>query len=141
MAGKSRDVAAPLTERGQYDRGPTDSLAETGIEVFRKRTAASCNDPDVHRIAAVQANRADFAGRQHAIEPLLRFWRKRGDLVENQGSAVGLDELAGLRSECARESAFLMAEQLAVDDVRGDRFTIESQQRSLGAEARRVDRA
>ena len=34
-----------------------------------------------------------------------------------------------------------MAEQLAVDDVRGDRLAVERQQRPLGAKARGVDRA
>ena len=47
-------------------------------------------------MAAVEADRADFAGREHAIEQLLGLGRKGADLVEQQGAAVGLDQLAGL---------------------------------------------
>ena len=46
-----------------------------------------------------------------------------------------------LARERAREGAFLVAEQLAVDDVGGDRLAVEREQRALGAQAGGVDRA
>src|SRR5206468_4317921 len=52
-----------------------------------------------------------------------------------------LHQLADLGREGAREGAFLMAEQLTVDDVGGNRLAVEREQWALGAEARRVDRA
>ena len=73
-----------------------------------------------------------------------RSWVSAGrarDFVEQQGSAIGLDELADLGGECAREGALLVTEQLAVDDVGGDRLAVERQQRPLGAKAGGVDRA
>ena len=111
------------------------------MEVFGKRSAARRDDSNVDRIAAVEADRAHLAGREHAVEPLLGVGGKLGDLVEDERSAVGLDELAGLGREGAREGAFVMAEQLAVDDVGGDRLAVEAQQRPLGAKAGGVDRA
>ena len=92
-------------------------------------------------MAAVEADRPHFARCEHAVEQLLRLRRKRGDLVEDQRAAVGLDELAGFGSEGTREGAFFVAEQLAVDDVGGDRLAVERQQRALGAQASGVDRA
>src|SRR3954469_2638890 len=52
-----------------------------------------------------------------------------------------MDQLAHLRRECPRECALLMPEQLAVDDVGGDRLAVEREQGTLGAEACSVDRA
>ena len=40
-----------------------------------------------------------------------------------------------LARECAREGAFFVAEQFAVDDVGGDRLAVDRQQRPLGAQA------
>ena len=46
-----------------------------------------------------------------------------------------------LARERAREGAFLVAEQLAVDDVGRDRLAVEREQRPLGAQAGGMDRA
>ncbi len=43
--------------------------------------------------------------------------RQVADLVEKQGAAVGLLEPAGARGEGAGEGAFLMAEQLSLDQA------------------------
>ena len=115
--------------------------ARPASKIFGQRAAVGGDHPDVDRMAAVQADRPHFAGGQHSVEQLLRLRRKRRNLVENQRAAVGLDELARLRRERARERAFFVTEQLAVDDVGGDRLAVERQQRALGAQARGVDRA
>ena len=91
--------------------------ARPGSNSSRQRAAGRGDDPDVDRIAAVAADRADFAGGQHAVERFLGFGRQRGDFVEQQGAAIGLDDAAVLGRESAGEGAFFMAEQFAVDDV------------------------
>ena len=95
------------------------------MEIFGQRTAAGCDHADVDRIAAVEAYGAHFAGGEHAVEHLLRLGRKHPDLIDDQGSAVGLDQLARLRRESTRKGALLMAEQLAVDDVGRDGLAVE----------------
>ena len=111
------------------------------MEIFRQRAATGRNDADVDGVTPIEADGADLTGREHAVEHLLRLLGHAADLVEDQRAAVGLDQLADLCRECAREGAFLMAEQLAVDDVRGDSLAVERQQRALGAETGAMDRA
>ena len=101
--------------------------ARPGVEILRKRAAAGRDHANVNRIAAVEPDRPNFAGREHAVETFLGFGGQSGDFVEDQRSAVRLHELAGLCCKCARERALFVAEQLAVDNVRGDRFAIERQ--------------
>ena len=91
-----RDVAAAVAQRRQDDGGRADPLGKPGVEVVGQRAAAGRDHADVDRIAAVEADRADFAGREHAVEQFLGLGGKRADLVEQQRAAVGLDQLAGL---------------------------------------------
>ena len=125
VAGERGNVAAAVAQRRQGDRRRADPLGKAGMEIVGQRPAAGGDDPDVDRMAAVEADRADFAGGEHAVEQLLGLGGKRADLVEQQRAAVGLDQLAGLGREGAREGALLVAEQLAVDDVGGDRLAVE----------------
>ncbi len=129
---------SPLRSRsgGRVTVVVADSLGQARVEVVGQRAAAGGDHPDVDRIAAVEADRADFAGREHAVEPLLRLDRQGADFVEQQRAAVGLDQLAGLGGERAREGALFVAEQLAVDDVGGDRLAVEHV--SSGPRARRL---
>ena len=111
---------------GKCDGRARDPLGEAGMEVFGERSVARRDDADVDRIAAVEADRAHLAGREHAVEPLLGLGGQAADFVEDERAAVGLDELADLGREGAREGAFLMAEQLTVDDVGGDCLAVEA---------------
>ena len=134
---------SPLRSRsgGRLTTVVADPLGEARIEIVRQRAAGGGDDAHVDRVGAVAADRADFAGGEHAVEHFLGLRRQRADLVEQQGAAVGLDDPADLGGEGAREGAFLMAEQLAVDDVGGDRLAIDGDQRAAGAQAGGVDRA
>ena len=62
-------------------------------------------------LRAVAADRAHFAGGEHAVELALGLERQLADLVEQQGAAVGLDQRADLVGEGAGEGALDMAEQ------------------------------
>ena len=125
MAGERGDVAAAFAERRQRDGGRADPLGQAGVEIFGQRPAAGRDDAHVDRVAAVEPDRPDFAGGEHAVEQLLGLGGKCADLVEQQGAAVGLDDLADLGRERAREGALFVAEQFAVDDVGGNRLAIE----------------
>ncbi len=139
MTGERRNIAAAVAERRQGDRGRSDPFGKTGMEIVGQRSAAGRDDPDVDGIAAVEPDRADLAGRKHAVEQLLRLRRKEGHFIQNQRAAVGLDKLADLGCEGAREGALFVAEQFAVDDVRCDRLAVERDQRPLRAKAGAVD--
>src|SRR4051812_43251746 len=141
MAGEGRNVAAALAKRRKDDGRRANPLGQACEEIFGKRLAARRDDPYIDRLTAVQADGTDFAGGQHAIENFLRVGWKRADFVEKQGAAVRQHKLAGLGCERPWKGAFLMAEQLAVDDVGGNRLAVEREQRPLGAKARGMDRA
>ena len=51
------------------------------------------------------------AGGKHPVERDLGFGRKRPNIIEQQGAAIGLKNLADFLGECARESACGMPEQ------------------------------
>src|SRR3954454_560762 len=97
MASERGNIAAPFAQGRQRDRGRADSLGEPGGKIFGKRAAVGRDHANVDRMAAVQPDRAALSGGEDPIEQLLSLKRKRGNLAENERSAVGLDELACLR--------------------------------------------
>ena len=141
MAGEGWDVGAALAKRREVDDRRADALAEHRVEAFRQGRAAGRDQAQVDRRAAVAADRAHFAGGEHAIERFLRRLGKRRDFVEDERAGVGFDHPADPLSERAWESALHMAEQLAVHDVRRNGLAVDDDQRPLGTEARRMDRA
>src|SRR6478735_11468279 len=124
MPSERRDVSAAIAQGRQSDGRGADPLGKTRVKILRKRMAAGSDDSHVHRLAAVESDGTDLTSRQHAVEPLLRFGGKRANLIQQQSAGVRLNELADLGGEGAREGALLMAEQLTVDDVRGNRLAI-----------------
>ena len=71
----------------------------------------------------------------------LQGQRHVADLVEEQGAAVALLELADAAAVGAGEGALLVAEQLALQQVLRDGGAVERQERRLGAGAVLVDGA
>ena len=136
---KCRNVGAPLTQRRKVHDRDADPLAEHLVEALRKRGARRGDQADVDRRAAVAADRADFAGSEHAVERLLRELRKRGDFVEDERAHVGFEHSAVLLGEGARKGTFDMAEQFAVDDICGDGLAIDDDHRPASTEAGSVD--
>ena len=142
MAGERGNVAAALAQRRQRDRRRADPLGEAGVEILGQRAAAGRDHPDVDRMAAVEADRADLAGREHAVEQLLRFGRQAPKSRRARSVPPSAwTSLPVLAAKAPGKGALLMAEQLAVDDVGGDRLAVEREQRALGAQARGVDGA
>ena len=70
-------------------------------------------------------------------------WRSRrelADLVEEQRAAVRRLERAGARGDGAGERAGLVTEQLALEEVAGDRAAVDDDERPVAPRAREVDR-
>ena len=82
MAREGGDVATALAQGWYCDSGCRDPFGERGIEIGRERAAGCGDDTHVDRIAAIAADRPDFAGREDSVEHFLCFEGERADLVE-----------------------------------------------------------
>ena len=111
VTDERRNIAAAVAQRRDRDGGRRDPLGKAGMEVLRQRPAASCDQTDVDRIGAVASDGPHFAGGEYAIEPLLRFFGQRGNVVEQQCPAVRLHHPADALGESTGECAGNMAEQ------------------------------
>ena len=91
-------------------------------------------------------------GVRPPIRSITRSCRKRSnltwsgerdvaDFVEEQGAALGQLDLADGRLDRAGEGAALIAEQLGLEQVFGDRGAVDGDEFALGARALVVDRA
>ena len=141
VADQRRNVAAAIAQRRNGDGRRRNPLGQARMEILGQRPARGRDQPDIDRVGAVAADRADLAGGEHAVELLLGFLRQGADLVEQQRAAVGLDHPADALGEGARKGARHMAEQLAVDDVGRDRLAVDLDQRPAGAQAGVMDGA
>ena len=91
--------------------------------------------------ALVAAELRELVVLQHVQQLSLQAGLHLADLVEHQRAAVGVFELADARRRGAGERAFFVAEQLAFEQVVGQRRAIHFDER-LGAPHRPiVDRA
>ena len=86
------------------------------------RTSVSC---DLRR-----ADAHEGAGLEHAQQLDLQLERHLGDLVEEQRAAVGALEEALVLAVGAGEAALLVAEDLALDQVRRDRAAVDGEERA-----------
>src|SRR6185436_17840151 len=77
----------------------------------------------------------------HREELGLHVRRQLADLVEEDGAAVGLDEEAAARAVGAREGAFGVAEELALEKLLGNGAAVHRQERAFRAARALVDPA
>ena len=75
------------------------------------------------------------AGLEHAQQLHLQLHRHLGDLVEEDRAAVGALEEAFVLPVRAREAAALVAEQLALDELRRDGAAVQRQERRFAPAA------
>ena len=83
----------------------------------------------------------DLALLEHAQHLGLRLQAHVADFVEEDRAAVGLLELADLLLGGAGERALLVAEQLGLDQLVGDRRAVDLHEALAAAQAVAVDRA
>jgi hypothetical protein len=128
-------VVGPAAQRRQFDRHHGEAV----IEVFAERTGGDHrhqiavggrDDPAIERDFLGPADAADTPGLQRAQQAGLRLERHVADFVEKQGAARGLLELADLARHGAGESAFLVAEQLAFDQLVRDGGGVDRHERT-----------
>src|SRR5579871_185143 len=126
---EQRDVVGPLAQRRHVDRddrqAEVEILAEAAfldllLEVLVRRRDDAHVDLDRPR----RSEPFDFALLQHAQHFRLRLRAHVADFVEEDRPAVGLLELADLLLGRAGERAFLVAEQLRLDQLLWNRRTV-----------------
>ena len=142
--GQRRAVAAPLAQRRQRDAQHRQPVVEVGAEAAlahaRLEVAVRRADhPHAHRDRARAADPHHLAFLQHAQQARLQRQRHLADLVEEQGAAVGRFEQARMAAAPrARESAFLVAEQLRLEQRLGHRAAVDRHERPVRAQAARA---
>ena len=142
---EERDVLGPLRERRHDERD--DGEAE--VEVLAERAGADHrgevavrgrDDPHVRRHRLRAADARDLPVLDRAEDLRLRPRRHVADLVEEERPAVGLLPLALAVLEGARERPLHVAEELALDELLGDRGAVDLDERARGARRGAVQR-
>ena len=91
------------------------------------------DDAHVAADGAVAADPLETSLLQHPQQLHLHLQRHVADLVQEQRAALGELEAAEPRRQRARECAFFVAEQLALEQVRGDGAAVHRHERMRGA--------
>ena len=99
------------------------------------------DDPHVDTPGMAVAQPLEFTLLQHAQQLSLRHGAERCDLVEEERPAVGAFEAAGPALHRAGVRASLDAEELRLDQLLGDRRTIERCERPFMAGTEPMQRA
>jgi hypothetical protein len=99
------------------------------------------NDAHIDLHGLFSAQRAHFPVLEDAEKLRLRLQAEIRDLVEQQGASVSLHEEALAVRLGARESAFHVAEELALDEAVGHAAAAENDVRAIVPRRGVVDRA
>ena len=91
------------------------------------------DDAHIDLDGRLAADAVELALGQHAQQPRLQCRRHVADFVEEQRAAVGLLEAAAAQRVGAGERALLVAEQLRLQKIRGERRGIERDEGLAGA--------
>src|SRR5262249_33508400 len=110
--------------------------ADLGSEVAVRRG----DDADVDGLRAIAAEPLEAMLLEEAEELALQLRRQLADLVEEDGAARRGLEPPGLVLPRTREGAFHVPEELALDQVLGERRAPDRDERSGRARAPAVDR-
>src|SRR5664280_3045060 len=132
------DVGRALAQRRDFQvhhvEAEPEVLAEFALAHGVGEVAVGSGDDadiDRHRLAAADA--VDQALLDRAQQLRLQAHVHLGDFVQQQRAAIGLLELADAAAERAGEGAFLVAEQLGLQQILRDRRAIDRDERLLGA--------
>ena len=139
-----RNVVRPLAQRRIEDREHVEAIVEIAAELLvgdhlREIAVGRRHEPDVDADGAVAAQPLELLLLQHAQEFRLQLERNVADFVEEQRAAVRELEAADLLRDGARERAFLVSEQLALEQARRNRGAVQLDERPRSAAAQVVD--
>ena len=126
-----------MTLRRKYRSSRNVPFSISGFEILVRRR----DDADVHLDRPRRPEPLDLPFLQHAQDLGLRLRAHVADFVEEDRAAVGLLELADLLLGRAGERALLVAEQLRLDQLLGNRGAVHLHEPLAAAQAVAVDRA
>jgi hypothetical protein len=134
VVDQQRHVVQVLAQRRRADRDHVQAVVEVlaeaaGGDLLLEVAVGGGDHPHVDPHRALRADRLDLAVLQHPQHLGLGAGRHVADLVEEDGAAVGGDELAGLPPHGAGEAPLLVAEELGLDELLGDRGAVDLDQR------------
>ena len=131
-------VAGTLRKRGDFH----DDFGEAVIEILAEAAVGDhrvevlvggADDPRVDGDRLAAADALDHPLLEEAQQLDLKRQRDVADLVEEQGAALGQLDLADVRLDRAGERAALVAEQLGLEQVFGDRGAVDGDELALAA--------
>ena len=88
------------------------------------------DDPNVYFDLSTGTDGTNHAVFQHPQQPRLKLDWKLAQLIEKQRSSAGFRKAAGMSTVRAGKCAALMAEQLAFDQLFGQRTAVDGDERS-----------
>ena len=138
MRGQGRQVVTALAQRRHLQWHHVDAIEEVFAEFAAldqrfQRAVRGGDDSYIDGDQPCRADRLDFTVLQHAQQLGLHRQRHVADLIEKQRAAIRELELAGLAaSPRAGERAFLIAEQLRLQQRFGNRRAVELDEGPLG---------
>src|SRR5262249_13916311 len=140
------NVFLALLQRRQSDGGDAESVIEVFAERFlsdrlEQVAVGGGQDADIDLDRRAAAYPLEFALLQDAQQLDLRLVRDLGDLVQENGAAVGQLEASAAPGDCAGEGALLVAEQLALHQAGREGGAVDLDERLVPALAGRVDGA
>ena len=146
MPGQRRDIGGPFAQRRHRDREHVQAIEQVfaeaaGFDVGDQVAIGGRDDADVDLDQLAGADRLDLALLDGAQQLDLGRGRQLADLVEEQGAAGRLDELADMALGGAGERALLVAEQDRLDQVFRHGAAIHRDERFCAPLARAVDGA
>ena len=146
VGGQKRDVASPLTQRGQVDAEPRQTVVEILTEGPPPRFAFQIaqrhgDDPHPDVDLAPPPHAAEPSGLQHPQQLRLQIEGQLADLVEDQRAPRGFLEPTRAARPGAGEGAPLVAKQLAFCQLPRQRAAVHRDERTLRVGAELVQRA
>ncbi|KJU76517.1 hypothetical protein N619_28195 [Ectopseudomonas oleovorans] len=144
--GQLGDIFAPFTQRrhAQFDNVEpvVEILAETASRDFGCQILVGGAEDayiDHHFLLATDGAHGFFLNRAQQFD--LHRQRQVGDFVEEQGAAIGRLEQPLLVFDGAGEAAFLVTEELALHQLRGNSAAVDRYERLFDARALLMDQA
>src|SRR5262249_9202040 len=142
---EERDVLAPLRERRDRELDDTQAIVEvlaeaSGLDRRLKVLIRRRDEAHVDADRLVAADAFDLCLLDGAQQLRLRLERHVAALVQEERAAVGRLELALAPRDRARESALLVAEELALDELPRERGAVHLDERLRAARAPVVER-
>ncbi len=144
LAGQQYDVSPPVAQRRHRDGHRRQTIIEVLPEPplghgLGHVDIGGSHDAHVRLLHGRRAHLDELASLEHAQQSGLSGQGQLGHLVEKDGAAVGLLEIALAGRDSAGEGPFLVAEQLGVYRALGDGATVDSDVAGMLARRESVD--